>query len=49
VRSQNELTAVCVKEIFNPIGAKLDDIACAVGVSDKVWLDTKVLVAICWV
>ena len=40
MRSQNELTAVCVKEVLDSIGAELDDVAGAVGVSDKVRLDT---------
>ena len=46
MRSQNELAAICVEEVFDSIGTELDDVASAVGVSYKVWLDAKVLITV---
>jgi len=46
VSTKNIAAAVCLKEVLHAIGSELDDVACAIGVSDEVWLDAKVLVAI---
>lgn len=44
--TQNETTPVGVKEVLDTVRAELDDIAGAVGVSNEVRLDAKVLVTI---
>jgi len=46
MRSQNELAAICVEEVFDSIGTEFNDVASAVGVSYKVWLDAKVLITV---
>ena len=46
VSTQNESTPVGVKEVLDTVRAELDDIACAIGVSNEVRLDAKVLVTI---
>lgn len=46
VSSQDELATVRVQEVLDTIGAEFDNISGAVGVSDEVWLDTEVLIAI---
>ena len=40
VGTQNISAPVGVKEVLDTIWAELDDVASAIGVSDKVWLDT---------
>ena len=49
VRSQNKSTSIRVEEVFNAIRSKLDDVSCAVRISDEVRLDSQVLITVCWV
>lgn len=46
MRSQHKLYFIVFKEKFNSIWAKLDNIACTVGISDKVRLDAELLITI---
>ena len=46
VSTQDELGLVVFEEKLDTIGAKLDNVSCAVGVSDEVGLDAKFLIAI---
>lgn len=45
--SQNVLSFVIVKELFHTVGSELHDVSGAVGVTDKVRLDTQLLVVVC--
>ena len=47
--AQDVLSFVIVKELFHTVGSELHDISGAVGVTDKVWLDTQLLVVVCGV
>lgn len=47
--AQNVAASVCLEEIFNSVWSKLHNVASAVWVSNEVRLNSKVLVAICWV
>ena len=49
VRSQDISAAIGFEEVLNSVGAKLHDITSTVRISDEVWLDAKILVAISWV
>jgi len=46
VRAQDKPRLVVLQEQLDPIGTELDDVASAVGVSYKVWLDAKVLITV---
>lgn len=46
VSTQDEVNLVVVEEGLHAIGAELHDISSAVGVADKVWLDTKLTVTV---
>jgi len=46
VRSQNKFNFVIIQEKFNAIWAEFHDVSCAVRVSNKVGLDTKLRIAI---
>ncbi len=45
--SQDIAASVCLEEVLDSIRAELDNVTRTVGVSDEVWLDTQVLIAIC--
>lgn len=45
--SQDVAASVCLEEVLDSIGAELDNVTRTVGVSDKVRLDTQVLITIC--
>ena len=47
VGAEDKLASVCVKEVLHAVRTELYDVACAVRVSDEIWLDAQVLVAIC--
>jgi hypothetical protein len=47
--SQDVLSLVIVKELFHTVGSELNDISGAVGVTNKVRLDTQLLVVVCGV
>ena len=46
VRPQNEAGLIILQEKFDAVGAELDDVACAVGVADKIGLDAELAVAV---
>lgn len=46
VSSQNKLASVCVEEVLDTVRAKFDDVSCAVGVTNEVWLDSQVLITV---
>lgn len=46
VRSQDVPTPVRFEEELDAIRSKLHDVSCVVRVSDKVWLNTHLLIAI---
>ena len=46
VRPQNEAGLIILQEKFDAVGAELDDVACAVGVADKIGLDTEFAVGV---
>ena len=39
--------SISVEEILDSVGAEFDDITGAVRVSDEVWLDAQILIAVC--
>lgn len=49
VGSQDELRFVVLKEILNSVWAEFDNVASSVRISDKVRLNSKILVAVCWI
>lgn len=49
VRSQHKSTSIRVEEVFDSIRSKLDNVSCAVRISDEIRLDSKVLITVCWV
>jgi hypothetical protein len=49
VCSQNEAGLIILQEKFDAIGAEFDDVTCAVGVADKIRLDTEFAVGVGWV
>ena len=38
---QNKAGLIILQEKFDAVGAELNDVTCAVGVADKIWLDTE--------
>ena len=46
VRPQNEAGLIILQEKFDAVGAELDDVACAVGVADKIRLDTEFAIGV---
>ena len=49
MRSQHKSASIRVEEVFDTIRSKLDDVTCAVRISDEVRLDSQVLITVCWV
>ena len=47
VRPQHKSTPVSVEEVFDAIGPKLDDVSCAIRITDEVRLNAQVLIAVC--
>ena len=39
--------SISVEEILDSVGAEFDDVTGAVRVSDEVWLDAQILIAVC--
>jgi len=46
VSAQDEACFVVLEEEFDSVGTKLDDVSCAVRVSDEVWLDAELGIAV---
>jgi hypothetical protein len=46
VRPQNEAGLIILQEKFDAVRAELDDVACAIWVSNKIWLDTEFTVGV---
>ena len=46
MRSQHESTPVSVEEVLDTIGPKLDDVSCAVRITDEVRLNAQVLITV---
>jgi len=49
VGPQNELHLVIFKEKAHSVRTKLHYIACAVRIANKIWLNSKLLVAVSWI
>ena len=47
MRSQHESTPISVEEILDAIGSKLDDVSCAIRITDEVRLNAQVLITVC--
>lgn len=43
---QDVPTSVRFQEILNAVRAEFDNVSCAIGISDEVWLDAQVLIAV---
>ena len=47
MRPQHKSTPVSVEEVLDAIGPKLDDVSCAIRITDEVRLNAQVLIAVC--